>query len=42
MSRTRVKRPDLLDDACRPILGFEEAYEELRKERMKYEGSKEA
>ena len=30
-----IKRPDLLEQACRPILGFEDAYKELRKERIK-------
>jgi len=30
-----IKRPDLLEKACRPISGFEDAYKELRKERMK-------
>jgi predicted CopG family antitoxin len=33
----RVKRPDLLEEACKPVPGFEEAYEELKKERMKDE-----
>jgi predicted CopG family antitoxin len=32
-----IKRPDLLEKACRPISGFEDAYKELRKERMKDE-----
>jgi predicted CopG family antitoxin len=32
--RTHVKRPVFLDEACRPIPGFEDAYKELRKERM--------
>lgn len=32
-----VKRPDLLEQACQPIQGFKEAYEELKKERMKDE-----
>jgi hypothetical protein len=35
--RTRVKHPVLLDNACRPIPGFEDAYKELRKERMRDE-----
>lgn len=29
-----VKRPDLLERACQPISGFEEAYRELREERV--------
>ncbi|MGB9759550.1 MAG: VapB-type antitoxin [Thermoproteota archaeon] len=33
----RVKRPDLLEEACKPVHGFEEAYEELKKERMRDE-----
>jgi hypothetical protein len=32
-----IKRPDLLEKACRPISGFEDTYKELRKERMKDE-----
>ncbi|MCC6050147.1 MAG: hypothetical protein LM580_05545 [Thermofilum sp.] len=31
------KRPDLLEEACRPVPGFEEAYRELVKERRKDE-----
>jgi predicted CopG family antitoxin len=34
---TRNKRPDLLEEACRPVPGFEEAYRELVKERRKDE-----
>lgn len=34
---TRDKRPDLLEEACRPVPGFEEAYRELVKERRKDE-----
>ncbi|MBC7091607.1 MAG: hypothetical protein H5T50_06855 [Nitrososphaeria archaeon] len=30
-----VDRPELLDEACKPISGFEEAYSELRNERGK-------
>jgi predicted CopG family antitoxin len=32
-----VKKPDLLDKACEPIEGFEEAYKELKEERRKDE-----
>ncbi len=28
-----AKRPELLEEACRPVSGFEEAYEELMRER---------
>jgi len=34
---TRDKRPDLLEEACRPVPGFEEAYRELVRERWKDE-----
>jgi hypothetical protein len=34
---TRNKRPDLLEEACRPVPGFEEAYRELVRERGKDE-----
>jgi predicted CopG family antitoxin len=34
---TRNKRPDLLEEACRPVPGFEEAYRELVRERWKDE-----
>lgn len=30
-----VKRPDLLERACQPIPGFEEAYKELKEERAR-------
>lgn len=29
----RGKRPDLLEEACKPVPGFEEAYRELLEER---------
>lgn len=32
-----IKRPELLEQACRPIAGFDDAYKELRKERMEDE-----
>lgn len=32
-----VRRPDLLEQACQPIPGFEEAYKELKGERAKDE-----
>jgi hypothetical protein len=32
-----IKRPDLLERACRPVPGFKEAYKELRRERTKDE-----
>ncbi|MGB9727726.1 MAG: VapB-type antitoxin [Nitrososphaeria archaeon] len=32
-----VKRPELLEKACKPIEGFEEAYKELKEERRKDE-----
>ena len=34
---TRNKRPDLLEEACRPVPGFDEAYRELVWERWKDE-----
>lgn len=34
---SNVKRPDLLERACQPIPGFEEAYKELKEERMRDE-----
>jgi len=34
---TRNKRPDLLEEACRPVPGFEDAYRELVGERWKDE-----
>lgn len=32
-----VKRPDLLERACQPVPGFEDAYKEMREERMRDE-----
>jgi KaiC/GvpD/RAD55 family RecA-like ATPase len=32
---TRNKRPDLLEEACRPAPGFEKAYRELVRERWR-------
>ncbi|MDW8034748.1 MAG: hypothetical protein RMI79_07475 [Nitrososphaerota archaeon] len=31
------KRPDLLERACKPVSGFEEAFRELREERIRDE-----
>ncbi|MEM0054098.1 MAG: VapB-type antitoxin [Nitrososphaeria archaeon] len=33
----RIKKPELLEEACKPIQGFEEAYSELRRERKRDE-----
>ncbi|AJB41675.1 hypothetical protein TCARB_0619 [Thermofilum adornatum 1505] len=33
----KKRRPELLEEACKPVAGFEEAYRELLEERKKDE-----